>query len=51
MTRLILSLNKLDYAIIDTGYSERFLYQEKDNMGKFIIPIDQLIKELREDGI
>lgn len=33
MTRLILSLNKLDYAIIAMGYSERFLYQDEDNMG------------------
>lgn len=50
MTNLILSIDQLDYAIIHTGYDDRFLSQEEDDSGKTIRPIDELIAELKENG-
>lgn len=48
MTNMILSIGELDYAIIHTGYEDRFLDQTVDDSGKMIRPIDELFTDLNE---
>lgn len=56
MTNLILSINHLDYAVISTGYDnrfidleDRFIDFENDDAGKPIMPINELISELNNE--